>query len=43
MTRCYWWLREAAALPYDAVLAVVLRLRQRRPAIAASPPKRPVD
>jgi uncharacterized SAM-binding protein YcdF (DUF218 family) len=30
MTRCYWWLREAAALPYDAVLAVVLRLRVKR-------------
>jgi uncharacterized SAM-binding protein YcdF (DUF218 family) len=29
MTRCYWWLREAAALPYDAVLAAVLRLRNK--------------
>ncbi len=29
-TRCYWWLREAAALPYDAVLAACLRLRNRR-------------
>jgi uncharacterized SAM-binding protein YcdF (DUF218 family) len=27
--RCYWWLREAAALPYDAALAVLLRLRKR--------------
>lgn len=27
--RCYWWLREVAALPYDAVLAVLLRLRER--------------
>ncbi len=23
--RCYWWLREAAALPYDAVLALLVR------------------
>ena len=30
MTRCYWWLREAAALPYDAALAVILRLRVKR-------------
>lgn len=29
LTRCYWWLREAAALPYDAVLALLLRLRGR--------------
>jgi uncharacterized SAM-binding protein YcdF (DUF218 family) len=29
VTRCYWWLREAAALPYDAALAMVLRLRER--------------
>jgi uncharacterized SAM-binding protein YcdF (DUF218 family) len=28
-TRCYWWLREAAALPYDAALALFLRLRGR--------------
>ena len=25
--RCYWWLREGAALPYDAVLATVARLK----------------
>lgn len=29
MTRCCWWLREAVALPYDAVLVLVLRLRKR--------------
>jgi uncharacterized SAM-binding protein YcdF (DUF218 family) len=29
VTRCYWWLREAAALPYDTALAVVLRMRGR--------------
>jgi uncharacterized SAM-binding protein YcdF (DUF218 family) len=29
MTRGFWWLREAAALPYDAALALVLRLRNR--------------
>jgi uncharacterized SAM-binding protein YcdF (DUF218 family) len=28
-TRAWWWLREAAALPYDAVLAVALRARGR--------------
>jgi len=28
-SRCYWWLREAAALPYDAALALFLRLRKR--------------
>jgi uncharacterized SAM-binding protein YcdF (DUF218 family) len=27
--RAYWWLREVPALPYDAVLAVALRLRRR--------------
>jgi uncharacterized SAM-binding protein YcdF (DUF218 family) len=27
ITRCYWWLREAAALPYDAALAAITRLR----------------
>ena len=27
---CYWWLREALALPYDAVLALILRLWSRR-------------
>jgi uncharacterized SAM-binding protein YcdF (DUF218 family) len=27
--RCYWWLRETAALPYDAVLALLLRLHGR--------------
>jgi uncharacterized SAM-binding protein YcdF (DUF218 family) len=30
ITRCYWWLREAAALPYDAALAVISRMRVRR-------------
>ncbi|MGA3401543.1 MAG: YdcF family protein [Acetobacteraceae bacterium] len=30
LTRCYWWLREAAALPYDAALALVMRLREPR-------------
>lgn len=29
-TRCYWWLREAVALPYDALLAALLRLRGPR-------------
>lgn len=29
VSRCYWWLREAAALPYDAALALFLRLRER--------------
>jgi uncharacterized SAM-binding protein YcdF (DUF218 family) len=29
-TRGYWWLREAAALPYDAALALFIRLRERR-------------
>lgn len=24
--RCYWWLREVPALPYDAALALLLRL-----------------
>jgi uncharacterized SAM-binding protein YcdF (DUF218 family) len=24
--RCYWWLREMVALPYDCVLALCLRL-----------------
>lgn len=38
MTRCYWWLREAAALPYDTVLALVLRLRERWLAVTAAPP-----
>lgn len=27
--RCYWWLRELLALPYDATLAVFWRLRSR--------------
>jgi uncharacterized SAM-binding protein YcdF (DUF218 family) len=27
--RWYWWLREAAALPYDALLMLVLRLTGR--------------
>jgi len=26
--RCYWWLREVPATPYDAVLAVLWRLRE---------------
>jgi uncharacterized SAM-binding protein YcdF (DUF218 family) len=30
VTRCYWWLREAAALPYDVALAALLRLRGMR-------------
>ena len=25
--RCYWWLREMPALPYDAVLALAIRWR----------------
>jgi uncharacterized SAM-binding protein YcdF (DUF218 family) len=25
--RCYWWLREVPAIPYDAVLALYLRWR----------------
>jgi uncharacterized SAM-binding protein YcdF (DUF218 family) len=29
MACCYWWLREAAAVPYDAALAMLLRLRKR--------------
>jgi uncharacterized SAM-binding protein YcdF (DUF218 family) len=29
LTRCYWWLREVAALPCDAALSVVMRLRER--------------
>jgi uncharacterized SAM-binding protein YcdF (DUF218 family) len=28
--RCYWWLREVPALPYDAALALFLRLRGSR-------------
>jgi hypothetical protein len=28
--RCYWWLREVPALPYDVALALLLRLRGRR-------------
>jgi uncharacterized SAM-binding protein YcdF (DUF218 family) len=28
--RCYWWLREALALPYDTVLTLVLLLRGQR-------------
>jgi uncharacterized SAM-binding protein YcdF (DUF218 family) len=27
--RCYWWLREVPALPYDAALAVIERIRAR--------------
>jgi len=26
--RCYWWLREVPAIPYDAALALVIRLRE---------------
>lgn len=25
--RCYWWLREVPAIPYDVVLALALRIR----------------
>lgn len=28
-SRCYWWLREVPALPYDAALAVIGRIRGR--------------
>lgn len=28
--RCYWWLREVPALPYDAALALLWRLHGRR-------------
>ncbi len=28
--RCYWWLREVPALPYDVALALILRLRRGR-------------
>ena len=27
--RCYWWLREVPALPYDAALALLMRCRER--------------
>jgi hypothetical protein len=27
--RCYWWLREVLALPYDAAVAVIGRIRSR--------------
>lgn len=27
--RCYWWLREVPALPYDAALALFVRWRDR--------------
>ncbi len=27
--RCYWWLREVPALPYDVALALLLRRRAR--------------
>jgi uncharacterized SAM-binding protein YcdF (DUF218 family) len=27
--RCYWWLREVPALPYDVVLALLWRVRGR--------------
>ena len=26
--RCYWWLREIAALPYDCVIAILSRARR---------------
>ena len=26
--RCYWWLREVPAIPYDAILAVWWRIRR---------------
>ena len=26
--RCYWWLRELAALPYDCLIAILLRARR---------------
>jgi uncharacterized SAM-binding protein YcdF (DUF218 family) len=26
--RCYWWLREVPAIPYDAALALLWRIRQ---------------
>jgi uncharacterized SAM-binding protein YcdF (DUF218 family) len=28
--RCYWWLREVPALPYDVLLVLLLRLTGRR-------------
>jgi uncharacterized SAM-binding protein YcdF (DUF218 family) len=28
--RCYWWLREIAALPYDCLIAILLRARRTR-------------
>ncbi len=37
LTRCYWWLREAVALPYDAALALLLRRRERRIKSSPSP------
>jgi uncharacterized SAM-binding protein YcdF (DUF218 family) len=43
VTRCYWWLREAAALPYDAALAVFMRLRERRWVLAVGPPANRLD
>ena len=27
--RCYWWLREVPALPYDVALALLMRRRQQ--------------
>jgi uncharacterized SAM-binding protein YcdF (DUF218 family) len=27
--RCYWWLREVPALPYDCMLALLSRLRRK--------------
>ncbi len=29
LARCYWWLREVPALPYDAALILVLRFTRR--------------
>jgi hypothetical protein len=26
--RCYWWLREVPAIPYDAALALLRRVRR---------------
>jgi len=26
--RCYWWLREVPAIPYDAALALLWRMRR---------------
>jgi uncharacterized SAM-binding protein YcdF (DUF218 family) len=39
--RCYWWLREVPALPYDAVLALFWRWRHPHPALRADPGSSP--